>query len=414
MPLEPEQLLQRAVEAGALDQQKGQAAVAVYTRLLEMGAEFSFGDFLVERGLLARMAVEAFEADSGQTFSAIDTLGDYQLIELLGEGESGAVFKAVQKMLNREVAVKVLNTELAQDAATVERFLREARAVAKLSHPNVVHGYSAGTEQGLHYFAMELLDGGSASDLMEQAGGRLSEMRALEIAGQAAEGLKAAHAHGILHRDVKPDNILLSSEGVAKLTDLGIAQVAHAAADGGTFWGSPPYVAPETVRGGDANDPRSDIYSLGATLFELLIGSPPFLNDDPAEILRMHLNVEPLDVRQLRPELSARTATLIKLMLAKEPTERAHNADVVARAIQKIIQELQYTVASGPTPTAPHPPVQPFVPQKKRLLKPALARLGRPLLRPVTPKIPSPKRPGTAKTGVPPPRAFPVRGRRPK
>ena len=422
MPLEPEELLQRAVDAGALDEQKGQAAVAVYARLLEMGAEFSFGDFLVERGLLARMAVDAFEADSGQTFTAIDTLGDYQLIELLGEGESGAVFKAVQSLINREVAVKVLNTEIAQDPVAVERFLREARAVAKLNHPNVVHGYSAGTEQGLHYFAMELLDGGSARDLMEAAGGRLSEMRALEITLQAAEGLKAAHACGILHRDIKPDNILLSSEGVAKLTDLGIAQIAHSASEGGTFWGSPAYVAPETIRGGDAGDPRCDIYSLGATLFEMLIGAPPFLDDDPEEILRMHLNDEPLDVKLLRPELNPRTATLIKLMLAKKPTERAHDADVVVRAIQKIIQELKQTaaVATGRTPARPHAPVRPFVPQKKRLLKPAkpaLVRVPRPLPRPAAPKLPVAKKPLPTRPAMhqhPHPRPLPVRGRRQK
>ncbi len=269
MPLAPEQLLQHAVEAGTLDEQKGRAALAVYTKLQEMGAEFGFDDFLVERGLLTRMAVDAFNADCGESYSAVDTLGDFELVELLGEGEYGAVFKALQKTLGRDVAVKVLNTEIAQDEAAVERFLREARAVAKLNHPNVVGGYSAGSDQGLHYFAMELLEGGSARDAMAE-NGSLSERRALEIVREAALGLQGAHAAGILHRDVKPGNILLTHDGVAKLTDLGIAQTVHATADGGTFWGSPPYVAPEIVRGTAANDARSDIYSLGATLYELL------------------------------------------------------------------------------------------------------------------------------------------------
>ena len=340
MALEPEQLLERAIEAGALDEQKGRAALAVYARLQDMGAEFTFGDFLVERGLMPRMAVDALDAGTDETFEGVDTLGDFQLVELLGEGENGAVFKALQISLERDVAVKVLNMEIAQDEAAVERFLREARAVAKLNHPNVVHGYAAGSEHGLHYFAMELLQGGSARELMETDGGRLSERRALEIVAQAAEGLKAAHAHGIIHRDVKPDNILLSEEGIAKLTDLGIAQVQYAKADGGMFWGSPPYVAPETVRGSSNNDPRSDIYSLGVTLFELLIGSPPFLADDPEEILRMHLDEEPHDVRQLRPELNAKTGTLVRLMLAKEPGERPLNADVVSKAIARILQEM--------------------------------------------------------------------------
>src|ERR1043165_6053187 len=186
MPLEPEQLLQRAIDAGALDEQKGRAAVAVYGKLQAMGASFTFGDFLVDRGLMARMPVDAVEADTGESFTSVDTLGDFELLEHLGEGASGAVFKALQKSLNREVALKVLNTEIAQDPEAVEQFLREARAVAQLNHANIVHGYSVGTEHGLHYFAMELLLGGSARAAMDAEGGRLSERRALELVQQAA------------------------------------------------------------------------------------------------------------------------------------------------------------------------------------------------------------------------------------
>lgn len=372
MPLEPEQLLQRALDAGALDEQKGRAAVAVYAKLQAMGASFSFGDFLVDRGLMARMAVDAIEADTGETFSSVDTLGDFELLEHLGEGASGAVFRALQKSLHREVALKVLNTVIAQDPEAVEQFLREARAVAQLNHPNVVHGYSVGTDHGLHYFAMELLLGGSARHVMETAGGRLGERRALELIQQAALGLKAAHARGILHRDVKPDNILLTEEGVAKLTDLGIAQVVRVTSDNGTFAGSPPYVAPEIVKGSAMNDPRSDIYSLGATLFELLIGAPPFLHEDPQEILRMHLDEEPHDVRTLRPELTGRTATLVKLMLAKEPDQRALSAEVIANAINRIFQELD---AAQNAP----PPEQPWV---KHPVQSAPSRAVRPMYRP--------------------------------
>ena len=440
MALEPDQLLQRAVESGALNEQKGQAALAVYSRLQEMGAEFTFGEFLVERGLLPQMAVDAFESESGESFSAVDTLGDFTLTELLGEGENGAVYRAVQNSLERDVALKILNTEIAQDEAAVERFLREARAVAKLNHPHVVHGYSAGSEHGLHYFAMELLEGGSARDLItDSESGHLTERRALEIVAQAAEGLKAAHAAGILHRDVKPDNILLTRDGIAKLTDLGIAQIVYAKADGGTFWGSPPYVAPETVKGTATNDARSDIYSLGATLFELLIGTPPFMAEDPEEILRMHLDEAPQDVRALRPELNPRTATLVRLMLAKEPNERLLSADVVVKAIARIMQDLNAVAAAPaqphvalPKPVALKPrvvmrsPVRIDLHGKKPPLKKAVpGRVVRPLQRPATahtatpkkvvavqPRLPARPVPGRSVVLARP--AVPIKGRRPK
>ena len=410
MAIEPEELIEKAVASGSLDEQKGRAALLVYTRLREMGAGFEFGDFLVERGLLTRMAVDAFEKSGDEQYSTVDTLGDFELLELLGEGENGAVYRSLQKSLNRDVALKILNTELARDAGAVERFLVEARAVAKLNHPNVVQGISAGTEHGLHYFAMELLDGGSARALMEAEGGRLSERRALELIRQAALGLEAAHAAGILHRDIKPDNILLNKAGVAKLTDLGIAQVAHghAGSDGGTFWGSPPYVAPEIIAGTAQNDARSDIYSLGATLFELLIGAPPFLADDPAEILRMHLNEEPLDVGQLRPELHPRTTVLVKLMLAKKPEERARGAAVISDAAGKIIQALDAQAATpAPIPARPVPARPAPVPARKPLA--GQPRKAVPPLKPARPVAqtlkgagrPVPARPG-AKPGLRP------------
>ncbi|HLX62195.1 MAG TPA: protein kinase [Planctomycetota bacterium] len=403
MALEPEQLLQRAVQAKALDEQQGRAALTVYLKLQQMGASFSFGDFLVSRGMLARMAVDTIEADTGEPLQSVDTLGDFELVEHLGEGASGAVFKALQKSLNREVAVKILNTDIAQDDEAVEQFLREARAVAQLNHPNVVHGYFVGTDHGLNYFAMELLDGGSTRQLMEAEGGRLSEKRALEIVQQAALGLKAAHARGILHRDVKPDNILLTADGVAKLTDLGIAQVVRTTTDTGTFAGSPPYVAPEIIKGTALNDPRSDIYSLGATLFELLIGAPPFLADDPQEILRMHLDDEPLDVKALRPELNPRTATLVKLMLVKDPEHRALSAEIVANAIARILQEL---AAAG---SAPRPAVQmrsPVKPMAKPMYRPARPGLRpgyRPAPRPTVKKIARPVQRPPSSPGIPQP-----------
>src|SRR5262249_38964698 len=159
-------------------------------------------------------------------------------------------FRARQRSLGRDVALKILNSSIASDKEALQRFQNEARATARFSHPNIVQGIDVGSDQGLYYFAMELIDGGSVRSLLKSAGGRLPEQQGLNIARQAAEGLKAAHAAGFLHRDVKPDNILMTRDGHAKLADLGISQAITSKRSSGQeaeFWASPPYAAPEVI-----------------------------------------------------------------------------------------------------------------------------------------------------------------------
>ena len=266
---------------------------------------------------------------------------------------------------------------------------------------------------------MELLEGGSARSLMDAAGGRLSEKRALQIIQQAAAGLDAAHNAGMLHRDIKPENIMLTATGVAKLTDLGLAHITEM--EGGSFWGSPGYVAPEVITGAAENDPRTDVYSLGASLFELLVGSPPFLAETPEDILRLQINEEPLDIGQLHPELHPRTIALVRLMLAKDPLQRARSADIVVNAIGRILTEL---VSGG---TTRHTPVQParVVPARPKsptpLRRPVLKRPipGRPVRRPLPSNRPAvqarPQAPGSKMfdIGAPPPPKAPRPAARP-
>lgn len=372
MALEQEALfLQKAVRTKLLEPEVGTNALFVYSELKKRGAQFSFGDFLVERGLLTTMALSALEDESGRGVQTVSRLGDYELDELIGEGPNGVVYRARQVMIDRLVAVKILNAGLATDPEALERFKHEARATGRLNHPNVVRGIDVASDQGLHYFVMELVEGGSARKLMLEAGGKLDETTTLTILRQAAEGLRAVHAAGLVHRDLKPDNILLTPEGQAKLVDLGISQIAPRAAmpppapaapaapvgrsgrprveaqpgqtdgaqepGGGEFWASAPYAAPEVILGVAEDDPRADIYSLGATFFELLAGRPPFLGNSPQEILRAHLSAPVPDLLTLRPDVSIQTASLVKRMLAKKPDERTPSAAAVVDALTRLL-----------------------------------------------------------------------------
>ncbi len=326
--------LKAAVQAKLLDPEKGTAALAVYSQLKTMGAKFPFGQFLVDRGLLTPLA--RFALDSKRDIAIFSHLGDFEILDLLGEGQNATVFRARQISLDRTVALKILNSDFAADPANVRRFQAEARATARFSHPNIVQGFVTGSSHGMHFFAMEFIDGGSARSIAEASETGLDEPLALEIVKQTAEGLRAAHAAGFVHRDVKPDNILLTHDGQVKLADLGISQAARNPADEDTFWASPPYVAPEVVQGLES-DARSDIYSLGATLFELLTARPPYQADTPREILNLHLTAPVPDVRGLRAEISPETSVLVQHMLVKQPEFRIQDAGGVVDAIQKIL-----------------------------------------------------------------------------
>ena len=352
MALEHEaQLLKQAVQARLLDPEKGTAALAVYSQLMQMGAKFTFGEFLVERGLIAVAALHALE--SGKAVRAVSKVGDFEIIGLLGEGQCGTVYRARQKSLDRFVALKILNFDVTTDPDAVRRFQQEARSTARFSHPNIVQGIVTGTDQGLHYFAMELVDGGSARSMIDSAEEPIAEDTALEIARQAAVGLTAAHVAGFVHRDVKPDNILITQDGQVKLVDLGISQLAaHHAVNDGEFWASPPYVAPEII-GGQPADSRSDVYSLGATLFELLTGKPPFSAEKPDELFSLHLSAPVPDVRTRRPDVRYETASLVHQMLAKNPLQRIQSAAIVAETISRILSAAPVETPAAATKPRP-------------------------------------------------------------
>ncbi|HYG76330.1 MAG TPA: serine/threonine-protein kinase, partial [Planctomycetota bacterium] len=281
-------------------------------------------------------------------------IGGFELISKIGQGGMGAVFKARQKSLDRIVALKVLPPSIAKDAKFIERFQREARACAKLNHPNIVQGVDVGKDEatGVWYFAMEFIDGASALKLLKSQG-TVPEERALEIARDVARALECAAANGIVHRDIKPDNILLTSRGDAKLADLGLAKQMNKAEDAsltqsGQAIGTPYYMAPEQVRGASAEiDIRTDIYALGGTLYHLVTGQPPYSGETSALIMSRHLTEPPPKASKTNPKVSEACSRLIEKMMQKEREKRVQSP---AELIEQIEKALRGETITGPRP----------------------------------------------------------------
>jgi serine/threonine-protein kinase len=265
-------------------------------------------------------------------------MGPYEIRGIIGTGGMGVVYQGWDERLSRSVAVKTLKPELAKEPAFCERFVREARAVASLSHPNVTQIYYIGEEEGRPFFAMEFLEGKPLDALLREEG-KLPPSRAAELIRQAAQGLKAAAARGVIHRDIKPSNLVLTKEGVLKVTDFGLAKMVVADSGltlTGEVLGSPNYLAPEQASGAAA-DLRSDIYSLGATLYELLTGRPPFDGPTPVSIILKHVR-EPLrSPRHYSPELPVPLVTLTQRMLAKRPEDRPKDYDSLLREMDRLL-----------------------------------------------------------------------------
>lgn len=261
----------------------------------------------------------------------------YEITDVVASGGMGTVFKAHQSSLDKVVALKVLSPALARDTTYVERFVREAKSLAKLNHPNVVTVIDVGRAGEHYYLVMEYIRGEPLSEMIDKRG-PLPESEALSIIRSVACALEHAEKHHLIHRDIKPDNVLLSEEGICKLCDLGLARPAGSSSNltaAGIAMGTPEYIAPEQARGESELDIRTDIYSLGATLFDAVTGHAPFEGPTPAHIMRSHID------QQLafpeKPELSLRLRELIQRMMSKDPRDRHQNARELIEDIDLVL-----------------------------------------------------------------------------
>lgn len=246
---------------------------------------------------------------------------NFTLLELLGEGGMGSVFRARDNNLKREVALKILKREAGSTEADWAKLAEEARLTASINHPNVVKVFSFGEDHGQFYLAMELVEKSSLDRLM-MLQAKVAEAQVLDVGIQIAEGLQAAYEHGLIHRDIKPGNILFASANLAKIVDFGLARVLdEEAQESGEIWGTPFYVAPEKLDG-RPEDFRSDIYSLGGTLFHALAGRPPFDAKTASMVVLKHIKNQPVSLQAFAPNISDETAYVINRMLHKDPDQR--------------------------------------------------------------------------------------------
>jgi hypothetical protein len=278
--------------------------------------------------------------------------GRYRIQELLGRGGMAAVWRAWDLRLDRPVAVKELAGPWLRDDTAVARFDREARMSARLAHPNIVAVHDVGMDGDVRYLVMELVDGDTVSALL--ARGPLPVSQTIAIAVQACDGLAAAHAAGIIHRDVKPANLILTPAGVVKICDFGIARAVRGTPDlsltgAATAMGSSKYMAPEQAYG-EHVDGRADLYSLGCTIYAMLTGAPPFTGDNPLDVLHLHLTRPPVPVGERRGDVPPELDALVSRLLAKTPAARPADAVEVKARLEALAQD--GTAATGPVATA--------------------------------------------------------------
>jgi hypothetical protein len=266
-----------------------------------------------------------------------DLLTKYDVDEKLGEGGMGIVYKAVQRSMARTVALKILAPKYTTRPKFVEQFIREARAAGQLNHPNIIQVHDVGSENDIHYFSMEFIDGSTCMQLL-RADGPFQVNEALEICRQVARALDYAHQHRLIHQDIKPDNIMIGPGNLVKLADLGISKTfdeAEKEGEGKKVMGTPHYMAPEAGLGKKI-DHRVDIYSLGATLYHLVTGKTPYHGTNATEVLRAHV-MDPLPpLQDLNPEVSDDVCALVERMMAKKPEERYQSATEVVGEIERL------------------------------------------------------------------------------
>ena len=296
-------------------------------------------DLMVELDVITASQAERLKTSLRESKAAVKKIPGYKIIGKLGAGAMAVVYKGKQLSLNRMVAIKVLPKRFSENPEYVERFYKEGQAAGSLNHPNIVQAIDVGEAGGYHYFVMEYVEGKTISDDLVD-GKFIPEAEALEIIIQVAKALAHAHACSLIHRDVKPKNIMISTNGTVKLADMGLARattdIAAAQSEAGKAYGTPYYIAPEQIRGKIDIDGRADIYGLGATLYHMLTGRVPFMADDSAGVMRKHLREKLIPPDHINTELSTGVSEVVEIMMAKRKEDRYHDVEELLTDLQAL------------------------------------------------------------------------------
>lgn len=306
-------------------------------------------DLMVELGYITESQAERLGTGIKESKAAAHQIPGYKIVGKLGAGAMAVVYKARQLSLNRMVAIKILPKRFTENPEYVERFYKEGQAAGKLNHPNIVQAIDVGEAGGYHYFVMEYVEGKTIADDLA-AGKVFEETEALDMIIQVANALSHAHALSLIHRDVKPKNIMISNSGTIKLADMGLARattdIEAAQSEAGKAYGTPYYIAPEQIRGKIDIDGRADIYGLGATLYHMLTGRVPFMAEDSADVMRKHLKEKLIPPDHINTLLSAGVSEVIEIMMAKKKEDRYNN-------MEELLVDLN-ALREGQTPLQAH------------------------------------------------------------
>jgi serine/threonine-protein kinase len=328
---------QIALFKGMVTREHLREVVEIQNKLRAMGLmPKKVGEILLEKDFISPSQVNEILAIQKQLHAKREIAG-YEILEKLGQGGMGTVYKARQKSMERIVALKILPRRLAKNKEFIQRFLREAQASAKLNHENIITGIDVGESHGYYYFAMEYADGETV-DKNVLRDGPMDETKAVDIVLQVARALDHAHKSGLVHRDVKPQNIILTKKGVAKLCDLGLAKQISSnknVTQSNVSVGTPHYISPEQAKG-EPTDIRSDIYSLGATFYHMVTGGVPFKGSSPLVVMTKHLTEEAVYPQDKNPNLSRAASDVIMTMMAKNPAHRYHTPEELIAALEDV------------------------------------------------------------------------------
>jgi eukaryotic-like serine/threonine-protein kinase len=347
----PKRIGQIAVDRGLMTPEELVEALEARRRMLADGSRLPFGEMLIDLEYISRRQLKRLLTAQGSAKrSPRQIIPGYELIKKLGEGGMGTTYLARQVSLKRLVAIKVLRQDFSKDEQFVERFKREAQLAGALDHPNIAQAIDFGQAHGLHYMVMEYVEGRIVADFIPE-GGAMDVKLALHVVMQIARALEAGHKQGVIHRDIKPDNILLNKKQVAKLCDFGLAKKLGGSShltQTGMAVGTPYYCSPEQAQGESDVDIRSDIYSLGATLYHLVTGRLPYYAENAAAVAIKHISDPVPRARDANPNVPESVEQLICTMMAKSPARRYQTPAKLIAVLREVMSGKQIGIQVMP------------------------------------------------------------------